>query len=158
MFGGVTTNRTLVLEIRMRTLVLMFVAVGLWPLVGMAKEPKDDQANIQGTWRIQSLEQGDTKAPEALIKNIKYVFTKDKLAVKFEDGKDEEGTFKLEPTNKPKWITVVRGDKTDLGIYVLEGDTLKVCVAEKGGRDRPTEFAVKPNSKQSLLVLKREKP
>ena len=42
-----------------------------------------------------------------------------------------------------------------LGVYKLEGDTLKVCMGGFG-KKRPTEFKAKADSKQSMYVLKRE--
>lgn len=69
-----------------------------------------------------------------------------------------EGTFKLDLTKKP-WI--MDGTRTDgrrkgeiyLGIYSLDGDTLKWCVSTPGNK-RPTEFVTKGS--QFMLVLKRQ--
>ena len=44
---------------------------------------------------------------------------------------------------------------TDLGIYLLDGDNLKICFS---GSKRPTEFVTKPKSGTALIVLKRLKP
>jgi uncharacterized protein (TIGR03067 family) len=56
-----------------------------------------------------------------------------------------KGTSKIDPSKKPKTIdlTAAEGDsagKTALGIYELEKDSRKVCIA-KPGDERPTEFA-----------------
>ena len=40
-----------------------------------------------------------------------------------------------------------------LGIYELDGNTLKICVGES---KRPTEFASKPGSKTGIFVLRKE--
>ncbi len=47
-----------------------------------------------------------------------------------------------------------RKGQTYLGIYLLEGDTLKWCVSTPGN-ERPTEFATKGSN--FLLVMKRQK-
>ena len=43
------------------------------------------------------------------------------------------------------------------GIYVLTGDTYKVCFGAPG-KTRPTEFSTKAGGGQRLLVMKRAKP
>ena len=53
--------------------------------------------------------------------------------------------------------TGMKNDKTKLGIYELDGDTYKFCLAP-AGKPRPTEFTSKEGSGHSLGVSKREKP
>jgi uncharacterized protein (TIGR03067 family) len=48
--------------------------------------------------------------------------------------------------------------KTALGIYVLEGDTLKWCVNEPGETERPKEFSAPPGTRLMFVTFKREKP
>jgi uncharacterized protein (TIGR03067 family) len=77
-------------------------------------------------------------------------------------GTSEGGTFKLDPTRKPKAIdaTAARGPdkgKTFLGIYEIGGDYHKVCFAPRG-QDRSTAFASKAGSGRLFQVWKREKP
>ena len=50
----------------------------------------------------------------------------------------------------------IENDKTKLGIYELDGDTYKFCLAP-AGKPRPTEFTSKEGSGHSLGVSKREK-
>ena len=73
-------------------------------------------------------------------------------------GRTEAGTFTLDPSRKPKGIDVTPEDgKPILGIYQIDGDTHKVCLAEPG-RERPTEFTTQPESGRSLYVMRRAKP
>jgi hypothetical protein len=44
-----------------------------------------------------------------------------------------------------------------LGIYAIDGDTHKVCIAEPG-RERPTEFSTQAESGRTLFIMKRAKP
>jgi len=47
--------------------------------------------------------------------------------------------------------------KTAVGIYDLDGDTLKWCTNEPGGTERPKEFSSEADNKHLLVTLKREK-
>jgi len=78
------------------------------------------------------------------------------------DGKAISGAFKVDATKKPKTMDMTPSegrykDKTLLGIYELDGDTLKICFAEPG-KDRPTDFTSKAGSGVVLAIHKREKP
>jgi uncharacterized protein (TIGR03067 family) len=70
--------------------------------------------------------------------------------------------FRIDPTKKPKTIdyTMTEGPtkgKTQLGIYELDGDTVKFCFAAPG-KERPTEFTAAEGSHRTLSVWKRKKP
>jgi len=122
------------------------------------EKSKGDREKIRGTWRMVSLEVNGEKAPQELIKTITYTFTKDKYMVKLGDKITTAGTYRLDPTKRPKWMEVTYEKTAEISIYELEGNILKICTSEQNSKDRPVEFATKPNSKQSLFVLKREKP
>ena len=47
--------------------------------------------------------------------------------------------------------------KVERGIYVLDGDTLKLCVDEADIKEHPKELASKEGTQQVLLIFKREK-
>jgi len=72
-----------------------------------------------------------------------------------------EGTVKLDPTKKPKAIDITftageRKGQMVLGIYEIEGDTFRVCVARPGD-ERPAEFSAKAGSGRTLVAYQREK-
>jgi uncharacterized protein (TIGR03067 family) len=77
-----------------------------------------------------------------------------------------KGTFKLDPSKKPKAIdmTVTEGRRDEdkgkelLGIYELDKDGLKWRTSEPGGKDRPKEFAAKEGSKNRFVTFKKDKP
>jgi hypothetical protein len=61
----------------------------------------------------------------------------------------------LDPTKKPKTIDLTdKKGKKILGIYVLDGNSLKVLAGI--GEGRPTEFVTKPKSNLALFVFERE--
>jgi uncharacterized protein (TIGR03067 family) len=70
-----------------------------------------------------------------------------------------EGTHTFNLKESPRWLdatkTNERGRKEEyLGIYSLEGDTLKWCVSR--GKQRPTQFETVKGS--FLVILKRQSP
>jgi len=125
------------------------------PLVLVAADDKD----ILGTWKAVAGEKSGKKAPEATFKNLVFEFKADKLIIK-EGEQAHEAGYKLDPDKKPKAIDLILKDggksETVKGIYVLDGDELKICAGHPGA-DRPTEFATKEGSKTDMLTFKREK-
>lgn len=73
----------------------------------------------------------------------------------------ESNVKKLDTSKKPKTIDTeqIVGEhkgKTIQGIYEIDGDKLRVCMATPG-KERPTEFSAKAGSGNSLAVYQREK-
>jgi uncharacterized protein (TIGR03067 family) len=71
------------------------------------------------------------------------------------------GIFRIDADKSPKEIDIldesgVRHEKTKLGIYEIEGDTYRFCLAP-AGKSRPTAFTSKEGSGHSLGVSQREK-
>jgi len=144
---------------------LCFVAVvslvsGGALLGGDAKETGEkDLKKIQGTWRFVSQEWQGQARPAQDVAKLTITFTGDKWEVR-DDGKlVQGGTNKLDPTKKPAQVdaAVTEGEgkgTTMLGIYEVNGDTMKVCF-DPQGKERPTNFASKEG--QFSAVTKREK-
>jgi uncharacterized protein (TIGR03067 family) len=123
---------------------------------------KDELAKMEGTWRLASGEFNGQPMPEEQVKPISRTISGDKYEI-FRDGTSlGKGTMTLDPTKKPKTVdaemTGAAGGppRKALGIYELDGDTMKTCIAEPG-KDRPTEFATKSGNGHRLYVWKREK-
>jgi uncharacterized protein (TIGR03067 family) len=153
------------------------LVVGVVALLGVGCGTSDKDA-VQGTWTVESLEDDGEKAPADEIKNMKITLTTNKFV--FDDGKKkQEETYSVDPATKPKGIDVTRTrqnmisssviggpaakpvetkitteTKTVKGIYSLEGDSLKICLANPD-KDRPTDFSSKED--RMLMVLKRAK-
>ena len=125
---------------------------------GVAK----DLQTFKGTWRLSSKEEDGKKFSEEEIKDI--IATTDgegRVSVRRGDKVIGGGTVKLDPTKRPKMIAVTftageRKGETALGIYELEGDAFRVCLARPGD-ERPAEFSAKAGSGCTLIVYKREK-
>jgi RNA polymerase sigma factor (sigma-70 family) len=121
------------------------------------KEADTDTDRFQGSWTLVSEEQDGKPQPAPEQKKI-YTFAGDKLRLTIEGGDlpepitDKSG-FRLSPTKKPKEIDGLADAKTGMkGIYLLDGDTLKICIALPG-KDRPTEFLSRQGN--CLMTLQR---
>ncbi len=66
--------------------------------------------------------------------------------------------YKVDPSKKPREIDISRPEGSGmpaLGIYAIDGDTLKLCYGGAGDA-RPDAFASEVGSKCFFLTLKRE--
>ena len=145
-----------------------------------------DKDRILGTWRGVAAEVDGQPMPKAMIDLMKptLTFTPDKvmgkpmgtvpkpfleMAVKqgmlpretatvVETG--VEGVYHLDPAKSPREIDfTILGEvkKTGLGIYQLDGDTLKLSLSIDPAKvsERPREFASKAGEKRVVLTLRR---
>lgn len=136
-----------------------FVLTGIWLTVAGAfgqDTVKQEQEKLQGTWQVLRQEYDGTDENSG---ETKLVITADKMVVKDKQG-DKAIAWKIDPAKQPKTMDLamdVKGKTIQLtGIYLLEGDTLKICASE-AGQTRPTEFASPKGSRLTLFVLKRVK-
>jgi len=146
--------------------VLTVLVAGLLLAAEAKKEDaQKDQEALQGTWRPVSSEQGGRdQADEA--KEHALTFEKHTFTVKKGDEVRVKGTFKVDPSRKPKAIdmTITEGRRGDdkgkelHGIYELTKDGLKWCTSEPGEKGRPTEFATREGTKHLLVTFQKEKP
>ena len=127
------------------------------------KAIKKDRKLYEGTWRLVSATVDGNELSEEDAKKITVVNTADGGWTILVDGKEiSKGTSEIDPSKKPKTIDVKTAEgggagQTSLGIYEVEKDTRKVCLAKPDG-ERPTEFASKSGSGVIFATLKREKP
>ena len=148
-------------------LVTLLCTLGLSAFGGTGARA-DDKAEVekelkkfQGTWTFESVEAGGKKLPADQFKGITVTFEGDKYAVKKGDEVVEAATQKLDPSKSPKAIDVTLTEGPNkgsvlLGIYEIDGDTLKVCF-DLRGKKRPTEFKSPAGSETFVNVHKRAK-
>lgn len=120
---------------------------------------KGDLDKLRGTWLTVSLVNNgktlvDEKAPPKEGPITKLVYEGNRWMIKVGDKTVAGGVFKIDPTKKPKEIDIldesgVKNDKAKLGIYELNGDIYKYCLAP-AGKPRPTDFTSKEGSGHSL--------
>ena len=125
---------------------------------------KAERDKIKGTWTFTLQEQGDTKTPIETVKDWRLIFNPEGYILKIGERVAEEGSYTLDPAKMPKVIDLKikkgQGEGEDqLGIYKFEGETLALCFAPPGRKDRPKAFAPRGEAGPTThFVLKREKP
>ena len=142
----------------MRRAVALFVAVlcSGASVIGASDPGKDDLKKLQGKWQVVS--QIRDGKPLKVEKGSVWSFSGNRNLFGG-DGKDVYDVIKLDASKTPRWLDFneVRGIETRKGlqgIYEIDGDSLKLCVALPGNK-RPKTFESKENSGHVLTVLKR---
>ncbi|MGO9466619.1 MAG: TIGR03067 domain-containing protein [Isosphaeraceae bacterium] len=135
--------------------VLVFVGAG-----GAQDATKEEMAKLEGQWSMVSGEANGFPMPEESVKGGKRVAKDSETAVTFYGQVYFKAKYSIDPTKKPRAIDYMMTEgptkgKTHLGIYELDGDTVKFCFAAPG-KDRPTDFTAKEGSQRTLSVWKRE--
>jgi len=125
-----------------------------------------DFDKLRGTWLTESLVNNgktlvDEKTP-AKEPITKLVYEGNKWIIKVGDKTVASGKFAIDASKKPTHIDIMdesgtKNDKTKLGIYEIDGDRYKYCLAP-AGKPRPKDFTSEEGSGYSLGVMKREKP
>lgn len=128
---------------------------------------------MDGTWVVVSVVRDPRERGPGEGKGLRCIIAGEKVVAKL-PGEDKPAgglLIRIDPTKKPRaidlWVDESQFGKSVeatfkepplLAIYELDGDTLRVCWAPLEKRERPAEFASKPGSGHSLVVLKRAKP
>lgn len=139
------------------------VGAGVLKAGGETETIKKDQKQMAGTWRVISYEKDGKQATAEQLEKTRSIFSADGKAMVQREGKTiAQGSIKIDPTKKPKQseTTYTEGElkgKTVLGIYEIDGDSMKICFSLPG-KDLPTEFSSKPGSGHVLITYKRDGP
>ncbi len=123
----------------------------------------NDYQDIQGIWQITHFETAAAKVTPKEDERLTFTgdrvrLVQDKVAVSSESTETPfltAASFTLNPSTRPKAIDLTAAGQTVFGIYDLQADTLRLCLAEPGG-GRPTAFASSPDAVNDVfIVLKR---
>src|SRR5262245_12475340 len=145
------------------SLASLFCAVGFAAsgVAGAQSDVEKELKKFQGSWTIESSVTGGTELPADQLKGFVVTFEGNTQTLKKSDEVIQVGTQKLYPSKSPKAIDVRMTEGPNkgavmLGIYEIDGDTLKVCF-DPQGKKRPTEFKSAPGSETFVNVHKRVK-
>jgi uncharacterized protein (TIGR03067 family) len=120
---------------------------------------KKESPSIVGEWDGEKSVRGGMERPIP-DGGVKVTFTTDGKMLFKEGNKDQEtGSYKLDATKSPGEIDITppKEDGTLIGIFKIDGDTLTICLADKGSSDRPTKFESLAGTNVMLVTLKRVK-
>ena len=122
-----------------------------------AADTQKELAKLQGTWRVVSLVRDGVESTAEELKQWPLLTIKGSNYYWGENGGGAGGAVvRIDPTTNPKTINYQGNEGTvHLGIYEIDGDTLKDCLTTSG--ERPKEFAAKQGSGYQLMVHKRVK-
>jgi uncharacterized protein (TIGR03067 family) len=151
------------MELALTLAGLLLAQVPAQPKQPSARElaAQQELQRLQGTWVFESLEESGKSVPADQLKGRTLFIGVDAFFIRKDTTMLQAGNISLDPGRKPKTINAIvkqgeqKGDIM-LGIYTLEGDTLKLCI-DVQGLDRPKEFKTMPDSKLMLAVCKRIK-
>jgi uncharacterized protein (TIGR03067 family) len=123
---------------------------------------KKDLAQLQGEWSMVSGSADGQPMPDQMLKQMKRVCKGDEITATMGAQLFFKARITIDPSKKPRTIDydMIEGftkGKKQLGIYEVEGDTLRSCFG-KPGAERPTDFTSKPGDGRTASVWKRNKP
>ena len=138
--------------------------IAVLALVGAAAAQdaiQKEMAQLEGSWSMVSGEANGMSMPKEIVTSGKRIAKDGETTITIGGQVYFKAKFSIDPTKKPRAIdyTMTEGPtkgKTHLGIYELDGDTVKFCFAAPG-KERPTEFTAPEGSQRTLSVWKREK-
>ena len=117
-----------------------------------------DLDRLQGSWNVSSLVMDGEAMPAGMLAEARIViegsrFTSSGMGAVY------EGTLKLDTLSNPAKLDMEfdagpEKGNTNLGIYELDGDSWKLCLATRG-TVRPKSFASKPGSGIAVETLVR---
>lgn len=125
-----------------------------------AGETPSDLDRLQGTWTVVSLSEQGKAIPATETYILEFVVKKDVVSV-YEKGKLEvQYQVTIDSAKAPKSIDFKHligenKDRIEPGIFVFDGDKLKLALDEKR-KGRPTVFEGKETESYSVIVLKRK--
>jgi uncharacterized protein (TIGR03067 family) len=115
---------------------------------------------LQGSWAITSLEMEGQKMPASVLANSRIVVKGNRFAGTGM-GSVYEGTLELDASSTPRQFNMnfdagPEKGNTNFGIYELDGDSWKLCLATRG-TVRPSAFDSTSGSGFAFETLTREK-
>src|SRR5205823_3949022 len=121
---------------------------------------KKEMSPLEGTWSMVSGQADGQDMPKQFVDGGKRVAKDGEVTITIGGQVFFKAKFTIDATKKPKTIDYVMTEgftkgKTQLGIYELDGDTVKFCFAGPG-KDRPTDFTAKEGSQRTYSVWKRD--
>ena len=146
----------------MKIIFLGLAALAIFSASAADDSPaKTDMAKLQGSWSMVSGSGDGQEVPKDMLADSKRVCKENETTVTVGGQLIMKAKFSLDASKMPKTIDYDVTDgptkgKKHLGIYELNGDTVKFCFGAPEA-ERPTDFTSKPGERRTLSVWKRDK-
>jgi uncharacterized protein (TIGR03067 family) len=144
-----------------RPAVILFCGLLCGVPGGAGADDKAEFRLVQGVWTFESQVVDGKERSATELKPMTITYEGERWTLKRGDEVFSAGTQKVDPTKSPRTVdvTITEGKRKGevlLGIYELDGDALKTCLAPQA-KGRPTAFASEAGSGAYLNIQKRVK-
>ncbi len=118
---------------------------------GCTQQPASNQgASLDGDWKVVAIRGDGIVATPTELEGMRWKVTHDEIVGSMPDGSSGKMSFMVDQSATPNQIDITaidgnRKGETDVGIYSLEGQRLRICLAEVG-KARPDQFQAGPAS------------
>jgi uncharacterized protein (TIGR03067 family) len=126
-------------------------------LPAMTPEAQKLLDKLAGTWKLTDSTNMGKPLPQEAIAKFSFTIEKNQFRA-FQDGNEAlKSTLYIEVLDGKIIFDLVGTSGNDRGILKMDGETLTMCTAN-GDAERPADFTSTEKNKNTLLVLKRQKP
>ncbi len=148
---------------RIGVMLILAVPAAYVAAQGPDEATKAELKKLEGSWKVVAVQvAGKKEAIEG--KSIIFTFKGDTLIQSFDGKAAPPASFKINAKADPKHLDVIASEgpnkgKSDMAVYTLEGDTLKVAgyTGDTSINKRPKTFPKDGDAEMDIFVLKREK-
>ena len=113
----------------------------------------DTGGELAGEWQLVAAFQEGQALDASMVKTGRRVTTATQTTTYFGKQVYMKATYTTDATQTPKTIDLVSNGKTQLGIYEVAGDTMKICFS-RTGLPRPTDYETRAGDGRTSAVWK----
>jgi uncharacterized protein (TIGR03067 family) len=118
----------------------------------------EGEGELVGEWEMQAAFQEGNSLDASMVKTGRRVTSATHTTTYFGKQVFHKAAYTTDPSRNPKTIDLVLASgKTQLGIYDVQGDIMKICFTAPGC-PRPTDFESNPGDHRTSAVWKRRAP
>ncbi len=147
----------------MKLALCLLAAVSVATVPALAQADKAERAKLIGTWEGYIVEGDGSQKSQQRQRVSELVITATDISAKDGGGRSMgTGSYRIGASGAVKTMdnTGTGGPtagKSFMGIYKIEGDTLRWCSGNDRARTRPSEFRTNPGQNHFLMVLTKKK-
>ncbi|MGC6465864.1 MAG: TIGR03067 domain-containing protein [Akkermansiaceae bacterium] len=131
--------------------LILFLLASLIP--AMADDDLE-RKKLEGLWKVVDLEFEGKKANKASISKMRILFKGEAVSVTGEEK--DLFLYRVDTSTKPREMDLATLKEGFLAIYQWDGETLKLCLSQKEGEERPKGFETQ-GTKNFVLTMRRDK-